>query len=37
MPSTFFGFGMVRNVKEFLLEMDKYYDVQRLEEDVRSK
>ena len=33
MPSTFSGLGKARKVKEFLLEMDNYYDVQRPEED----
>ena len=28
MQSTFLGLGKVRKVKEFLLEMDNYYDVQ---------
>ena len=27
MPSTFSGLGKARKVKEFLLEMDNYYDV----------
>src|ERR1700738_1744885 len=33
MPSTFSGLGKARKVKEFLLEMDNYYDVQRPDED----
>jgi hypothetical protein len=33
MPSTFSGLGNAKKVKEFLLEMDNYYDVQRPEED----
>jgi hypothetical protein len=33
MPTTFSGLGKARKVKEFLLEMDNYYDVQRPEED----
>jgi hypothetical protein len=33
MPSTFSGLGKARKVKEFLLEMDNYYDVQRSGED----
>ena len=32
MPSTFSGLGKARKVKEFLLEMDNYYDVQKPEE-----
>ena len=32
MPSTFSGFGKARKVKEFLFEMDNYYDVQKPEE-----
>ena len=33
MPSTFSGLGKARKVKEFLLEMDNYYDVQKPDED----
>ena len=33
MPSTFSGLGKARKVKEFLLEMDNYYDVQKPEEE----
>jgi hypothetical protein len=33
MPSTFSGLGKARKVKEFLLEIDNYYNVQRPEED----
>ena len=32
MPSTFFGLGTARKVKEFLFEMDNYYDVQKSKE-----
>ena len=32
MPSTFSGLGKARKVKEFLLEMDNYYDVQKPKE-----
>ena len=32
MPSTFSGLGKARKVKEFLLEIDNYYDVQKPEE-----
>ena len=32
MPSTFSELGRARKVKEFLLEMDNYYDVQKPEE-----
>jgi hypothetical protein len=33
MPSTFSWFGKARKVKDFLLEMDNYYDVRRPKED----
>ena len=33
MPSIFLGLGKARKVKEFLLEMDNYYVVQRPNED----
>ena len=33
MLNTFFRLGKVRKVKEFLLEMDNYYDIQRSTED----
>jgi hypothetical protein len=33
MPSTFSRLGKAKNVKEILLEIDNYYDVQRPEED----
>lgn len=33
MPSTFSGLGKARKVKEFLLEMDNYYDVQKPDEE----
>ena len=36
MPSTFSGLGKVRKVKELLLEMDNYFDIQRLEVTIRS-
>ena len=32
-PSTFFRLGRARKVKEFLLEMDNYYDVQKPKEE----
>ena len=32
MPSTYFGLGKAKKVKEFLLEMDKYYNIQKLDE-----
>ena len=32
LPSTFFGLGKARKVKEFLFETDNYYDVQKLKE-----
>ena len=32
MPSNFSGLGKARKVKEFLLELNKYYDVQKPEE-----
>jgi hypothetical protein len=32
MPSSFSGLGKARKVNEFLLEMDNYYDVQKLDE-----
>ena len=32
MPSTFLGLGKARKVKEILLEMDNYYDVQKPKE-----
>ena len=33
MSSILSGFGMESKVKEFVLEMEKYYDVQRPERD----
>ena len=30
---TFFEFGKARKVKEFLLKMDNYYDIQKPNED----
>jgi hypothetical protein len=33
MPSTFSGLGKAKKVKEFLLEMDNYYDVQKPDEE----
>ena len=33
MSSILLGFGKASKVKEFVLEMDKYYDVQRPERD----
>ena len=33
MPSTFSGLGKARKVKEFLLEMDNYYDVQKSDDE----
>jgi hypothetical protein len=32
MPSTYFGLGKAKKVKEFFLEMDKYYNIQKLDE-----
>ncbi len=33
MPNTLSGLGKASKVKEFVLEMDNYYDVQRPERD----
>ena len=32
MPSSFFGLEKARKLKEFLLQMDNYYDVQKPKE-----
>ena len=33
MPSTFSRLGKARKVKEFLLEMDNYYDIQKPDDE----
>jgi hypothetical protein len=33
MPSMLLGLGKASKVKEFVLEIDNYYDVQRLKRD----